>query len=112
MPGLLFERRAMATKAKRRRPEERLGYEAGYAWAESGRSLNDLEVVMDYCTLEFPEEVTDEILAKEETIYVKMHDEVFEEGELDALEQQSDDYQAGWWDGVTAFYVKEITPAR
>jgi hypothetical protein len=98
----------MATKARRRRPEWRRGYQAGYAWAESGRSLIDLEVVMDYWTLD-PEEATDEILDKQDALYAKMRDEVFDDGELAKLEEQSDDYQDGWWDGVVAFYVKEVT---
>jgi hypothetical protein len=100
----------MATKARRRRPEERVGYQAGYAWAESDRSLNDLEVVMDYWTLDIPEEATDEIVDKQDALYAKMRDEVFDDGELAKLEEQSDAYQDGWWDGVVAFYVKEITP--
>jgi hypothetical protein len=100
----------MATKARRRRPETRLGYQAGYAWAESGRSMNDLDVVIYYWTLEVPEEATDDILDKQDALYAKMRDEVFDDGELAKLEEQSDDYQDGWWDGVVAFYLKEITP--
>ena len=43
------------SKSLRRRPEARAGYKAGYAWAESGRSLNDLEIAMDCATREFPD---------------------------------------------------------
>jgi hypothetical protein len=96
----------MVTKARLRRPGARLGYKAGYAWAESGRSLNDLEVVMDWFNLELPaDKVTPENLAQEDALYKR--DEVFEEGELAKLEKQSENYQAGWWDGVIAFCLKE-----
>jgi hypothetical protein len=99
----------MVTKARRRRPEARRGYQDGYAWAESGRSLKDLEVVMDYWTLQLPEDASDEIIDKNDTLYAKMRDEVFDDDDLAKLEEQSDDYQDGWWDGVVAFYVKEVT---
>jgi hypothetical protein len=99
----------MVTKARLRRPGARLGYKAGYAWAESGRSLNDLEVVMDWFNLELPaDKVTPESLAKEGALYKKMRDEIFEEGELAKLEKQSEYYQVGWWDGVVAFCMKEL----
>jgi hypothetical protein len=83
----------------------------GYAWAESGRSLNDLEVVMHYYTFDL-NDVSSESLAREDALYAKLRDEVFEEGELAKFEEQSDDYQDGWWDGVTSFYIKEIGPGE
>lgn len=100
----------MAKKARRRRPEARIGYQAGYAWAESGRSLNDLEVVTDFWALEVPEDATHEILNQQDALYDKMRDEVFEDGELAELQERSNDYQEGWWNGVVTFYVGEITP--
>lgn len=60
-------------------------------------------------TLEIPEDATDEFEDRLDALCVKMRDEVFEDGELAKLEAQSDDYQDGWWDGVLAFYLKEIT---
>ena len=98
------------SKSLRRRPEARAGYKAGYAWAESGRSLNDLEIAMDCATREFPD--TPEGWGQEGALYDKMRNEVFDEGELDELEAQSDDYQAGWWDGVAAASIELLRRER
>ncbi len=50
------------------------------------------------------------MLDKHDALYAKMRDEVFDEGELAAIEEQGDDYQNGWWDGVVALYANEIIP--
>ena len=77
------------------------GKKAGYAWAESGRSIAAVEAVVDFWAR--PPDCSEEVWAKLED---KMVQEVGDDDEFEAIQEKDDVYQDGWFDGVIAAHEK------
>jgi len=92
-----------ATPAQRKYEKEEFerGKKAGYAWAESGRSIAAVEAVVDFWAR--PPDCSEEVWAKLED---KMVQEVGDDDEFEAIQEKDDVYQDGWFDGVIAAHEK------
>ena len=92
-----------ATPAQRKYEKEEFerGKKAGYAWAESGRSIAAVEAVVDFWAR--PPDCSEEVWAKLED---KMVQEVGDDDEFEALHEKDDVYQYGWFAGVIAAHQK------
>jgi hypothetical protein len=92
-----------AAPAQRKRKKEELerGNKAGYAWAESGRSIAAVEAVVNFWAR--PPDCSEEVWAKLED---KMVQEVGDDDEFEALQEKDDVYQDGWFAGVIAAHEK------
>ena len=88
-----------ATPAQRKYEKEEFerGKKAGYAWAESGRSIAAVEAVVNFWAR--PPDCSAEVWAKLED---KMVQEVGDDDEFEAIQEKDDVYQDGWFDGVIA----------
>jgi hypothetical protein len=104
-PTLEDMQRAMiaAASAQRRHEKEEFerGKKAGYAWAESGRSIVAVEAVVNFWAR--PPDCSEEVWAKLED---KMVQEVGDDDEFEALHEKDDVYQYGWFAGVIAAHEK------
>jgi hypothetical protein len=92
-----------ATPAQRKYEKEEFerGKKAGYAWAESGRSIAAVEAVVNFWAR--PPDCSEEVWAKLED---KMVQEVGDDDEFEAIQEKDDVYQDGWFDGVIAAHEK------
>ena len=84
-------------QCKHEKEEFERGKKAGYAWAESGRSIAAVEAVVDFWAR--PPDCSEEVWAKLED---KMVQEVGDDDEFEAIQEKDDVYQDGWFDGVIA----------
>jgi hypothetical protein len=96
-----MQQRAMiaATPAQRKHEKEEFerGKKAGFAWAESGRSIAAVEAVVNFW--ERPADCSEEVWAELED---KMVQEIGDDEEFEALQDKDDVYIDGWYAGVLA----------
>ena len=92
-----------ATPAQRKYEKEEFerGKKAGYAWAESGRSIAAVEAVVNFWAR--PSDCSEEVWAKLEDNMVQ---EVGDDDEFEAIQEKDDVYQDDWFDGVIAAHEK------
>ena len=88
-----------ATPAQRKYEKEEIerGKKAGYAWAESGRSIAAVEAVVNFWAR--PPDCSEQVWAELED---KMVQEVGDDDEIEAIQREDYVYQDGWFDGVIA----------
>jgi hypothetical protein len=81
----------------------------GYAWAESGRSEYDVRAIVDYFTLEIPNDITPEFLAHEDALRERVEEALDDDDQIERLFSDTT-YREGWLDGVMKFYNETIAP--
>ena len=88
-----------STPAHRKYEKEEFerGKKAGYAWAESGRSIAAVEAVVKFAT-----RPTQCAVAEVADLLDKMVEEIGDDEEFEALQDKDDAYIGGWYVGVVA----------
>jgi hypothetical protein len=84
-------------QCKHEKEEFERGKKAGYAWAESGRSIAAVEAVVKFATR--PSECA---VAEVADLLDKMVEEIGDDEEFEALQDKDDAYIGGWYVGVVA----------
>jgi hypothetical protein len=101
---------AAPAQRKHEKKEFESGKKAGYAWAESGRSIAAVEAVVKFATrpsqCAAAEVVTKEMIEADGQLDAdlmdKMTEEIRDDEEFEALQDKDDAYIDGWYAGVIA----------